>query len=84
MSLTATVSERTWVKIIADDTPPKEYIFQPGSKHTWTSERGFDVTVGNAGGIEFLFNDKAINNLGGPGEVKKLKFPDNFQTKWEE
>jgi cytoskeleton protein RodZ len=82
--LTATVSERTWVKIIADDTAPKEYIFQPGAKHTWTAERGFDVTIGNAAGIEFSFNGKTIKNLGGAGEVKKLRFPDDFQTKWVE
>ncbi len=83
-ALTATVSERTWVKIIADDSAPKEYIFQPGATHSWTAERGFDVTVGNAAGIEFKFNDKTINNLGEAGEVKKLRFPDDFQTKWEE
>ncbi len=83
-TLTATVSMRTWVKIIADDTPPKEYIFQPGATHSWTAEKGFYVTVGNAGGIEFSFNGKTINNLGAPGEVKKLRFPDDFQTKWEE
>jgi cytoskeleton protein RodZ len=83
-ALTATVSERTWVKIIADDTAPKEYIFQPGATHTWRAERGFDVTVGNAGGIEFSFNGETIKNLGEIGEVKKLRFPDDFQTKWEE
>jgi cytoskeleton protein RodZ len=83
-TLTATVSERTWVKIIADDTAPKEYIFQPGATHTWTAERGFDVTVGNAAGIKFSFNGETIKNLGEIGEVKKLRFPDDFQTKWEE
>ncbi|NLD35851.1 MAG: DUF4115 domain-containing protein [Desulfatiglans sp.] len=82
--LTATVSMRAWVKVIADDTAPKEYIFQPGTKHSWTAERGFDVTVGNAGGVEFTFNGETSNNLGAPGEVKKLRFPDDFQTKWEE
>jgi cytoskeleton protein RodZ len=82
--LTATINERTWVKIIADDTEPKEYIFQPGAKHTWAAERGFVVTVGNAGGIEFSFNGETIKNIGEIGEVKKLRFPDDFQTKLEE
>ncbi|MBN1904183.1 MAG: DUF4115 domain-containing protein [Deltaproteobacteria bacterium] len=83
-TLTAKVNMRTWVKIIADDTPPKEYIFQPGTTHSWRAERGFYVTVGNAGGIEFLFNGETINNLGETGEVKRMRFPDDFQTTWEE
>ncbi|NLA74644.1 MAG: DUF4115 domain-containing protein, partial [Deltaproteobacteria bacterium] len=74
----------TWVKIVADDTPPKEYIFQPGAKHTWRAERGFEVTVGNAGGIEFTFNSEQSSAPGVAGEVKKLRFPNDFQTKWEE
>ena len=82
--LSATVNMRTYVKIIVDDNPPKEFIFQPGSNPWWTSVRGFEVTVGNAGGIEFEFNGEMIKNIGGVGKVKKLRFPDDFKTEWEE
>lgn len=84
MVLSATVNMRTWVKISADDDPPKEYIFQPGSSHKWTATRGFNVTVGNAGGIEFDFNGKTIKDIGEVGMVKNLVFPDNFITEQDE
>ena len=82
--LKATVNMRTYVKIIADDNPPKEYIFQPGSSPQWTARRGFEVTVGNAGGIEFTYNGETIKNIGAMGRVKTLRFPDDFKTEWKE
>ena len=84
MTLTATVNERTYVKIITDDNPPKEYIFQPGTNPNWTAERGFEVTVGNAAGIELVFNGESFKNIGRAGRVKTLRFPVDFKTNWEE
>ncbi|MBN2418883.1 MAG: DUF4115 domain-containing protein [Deltaproteobacteria bacterium] len=84
MTLSATVNERTYVKIIIDDNPPKEYIFQPGANPNWTAERGFEVTVGNAAGIEFIFNGETFNNIGRPGRVKTVRFPEEFRPDQEE
>jgi cytoskeleton protein RodZ len=84
MTLRATVIEKTYVKIIVDDNPPKEFIFQPGSNPDWTAERGFEVTVGNASGIEFEFNGNIYRNLGRSGRVKTLRFPEDFKTNGEE
>lgn len=84
MLLSANVNMRTYVKIIVDDNPPKEYIFQPGSTPQWTATRGFEVTVGNAAGIEFNFNGKTYKNIGREGRVKTLRFPDDFKTEREE
>ncbi len=82
--LTATVNMRTYVKIIVDDNPPKEYIFQPGSSPQWTARRGFEVTVGNAAGIVFTYNGETTRNIGAMGKVKTLRFPDDFKTEWKE
>lgn len=84
LSLSATVKLRTYVRIIVDDNPPKEFIFQPGTNPDWTAERGFEVRVGNAAGIEFEFNGEKIENIGDMGKVKTLRFPDDFETNWEE
>jgi cytoskeletal protein RodZ len=69
------VNARTWVKIYVDDEEPKEFIFQTGSRPQWKARKGFYVLVGNAGGIEFDFNGKKIENLGRLGEVVQLRLP---------
>ncbi len=73
--LKAEVTETTWVKVILDGGAPKEYIFQPGSRPEWKAERGFELSIGNAGGITLELNGKKMDNLGGHGKVVHLKLP---------
>jgi cytoskeleton protein RodZ len=73
--LTAEVRETTWVKIALDQGDPKEYIFQPGSRAQWKAQEGFELFIGNAGGIALEFNGKKIDNLGRHGKVIHLKLP---------
>ena len=75
--LTATVIARTWLSIAVDDEPVKEYLFQPGETFRWTAEEGFDMVVGNAGGIEFSLNGSPIDDLGPEGKVVRLKLPES-------
>jgi beta-lactamase regulating signal transducer with metallopeptidase domain len=77
--LTAWITKRTYVKIYIDDQKPKEYIFEPGSKPRWKAKEGFDIIVGNAGGVEFDLNGKIIGNLGEIGEVVRLKLPVGYK-----
>lgn len=74
--LTANVKSRTWIAICIDDTSVKEYLFQPGQTPRWTAEKGFNILVGNAGGIEFSLNGKEIGNLGAQGQVVRIKLPE--------
>jgi len=74
--LTANVKSRTWIAICIDDTPVKEYLFQPGQTPRWTAEKGFNILVGNAGGIEFSLNGKEIGTLGAQGQVVRIKLPE--------
>jgi cytoskeleton protein RodZ len=78
--LTGIVNVRTYIKIYVDDNPPKEYIFQPGSRPQWVAEKGFDILVGNAGGIEFDFNGERITDLGEIGKVIRISFPEGFES----
>ena len=84
MVLTGIVNMRTYIKIFVDDNPPKEYIFQPGSRPQWSGERGFYVVVGNAAGVEFDFNGEMHSNLGRSGRVKNLRFPPEFRSELED
>jgi len=74
-TLTAKVRKRTWIAIYVDDQPVKEYLFQPGETFTWNADQGFDILVGNAGGIDFILNDKEIGPLGAEGKVVRVKLP---------
>ncbi len=73
--LTASVIARTWISIAVDNESAKEYLFQPGETFRWTAEQGFDILVGNAGGIEFSLNGSPIGDLGPEGKVVRLKLP---------
>jgi len=73
--LTAHVRSRTWIAIHVDDQPEKEYLFQPGGTFTWEAHEGFDILVGNAGGIDFVLNGTKIGTLGGEGEVVRIRLP---------
>jgi len=74
--LTANVKSRTWIAISIDDTSVKEYIFQSGQTPRWTAEKGFNILVGNAAGIEFSLNGKGVGNLGAQGQVVRIKLPE--------
>lgn len=78
LSLTAHVRERTWIKIYVDDGAPKEYMFDPGNHHEWKAREGFELTIGNAGGVDLEFNGEKIENLGASGQVVHLVFPQYY------
>ena len=73
--LTARVNSRTWIAIYIDDKPVKEYLFQPGETIRWAADKGFDILVGNAGGIEFFLNGEEVGDLGPKGKVIRVKLP---------
>ncbi|MBW1700888.1 MAG: helix-turn-helix domain-containing protein [Deltaproteobacteria bacterium] len=78
LTLTVHIRERTWIKIFVDDGEPKEYIFNPGSRPEWKARNGFDLLIGNAGGVDLVFNGEKIENLGKPGQVVRLLLPQYY------
>ena len=79
MVLKADILERSWVRILIDDQEPKEYIFSPGTHTSWKAKKGFEVLIGNAGGVLLEYNDEKIEKLGDSGRVVRLKFPKDFK-----
>lgn len=77
--LTANVTSQTWIAIYVDEDPVREYLFQPGETMRWTADKGFDILVGNAGGIEFFLNGKEVGNLGPEGKVVRVKLPEGYE-----
>ena len=79
MLLKAKVRERTWVRISVDDQPPKEYIFSRDAQPEWRAKQGFDLLIGNAGGIVLEFDGEKIENLGDPGQVVRIRLPKGYE-----
>ncbi|MEE8300268.1 MAG: RodZ domain-containing protein [Desulfatiglandales bacterium] len=76
--LTANVNSQTWIAIYIDDEPVKEYLLESGNKMKWEADKGFDILVGNAGGIEFFLNGEEVGHLGPEGKVVRLKLPEGI------
>ena len=71
------VTERTWVSISIDGLKAKEYTFGPSDTPEWEAEKGFELLIGNAGGIALEFNGKKLDNLGKQGQVVRIRLPEN-------
>jgi len=78
--LKATIKERAWVSVTIDGERPKEYIFDPGSSPEWRAHKGFELLIGNAGGIDLEFNGKKMEDLGKRGQVIRLRLPSGDET----
>jgi len=78
------VTERTWLRISIDGMKPKEYVFGPSDMPEWKAEKGFELLIGNAGGIALEFNGKKMDNLGKQGQVIRIKLPENEERNSEE
>jgi len=79
--LRATVRERTYVRIFVDDREPKEYVFRAGSQPEWEAQKGFELIIGNAGGIDFELNGEKVGNLGRSGQVIGLRLPKGYERR---
>ena len=73
--LTITARELTWLKIARDGGESSEILLQPGEKLDREAREGFVVVVGNAGGVDVVFDGESLGRLGEHGEVVSLDLP---------
>jgi cytoskeleton protein RodZ len=67
--LVARVSEATWIRVRMEDGASTEETVPAGAVREWVSNRPFVLTVGNAGGVLFELNGRALPPLGAKGSV---------------
>jgi hypothetical protein len=67
--LVARTNDTTWIRVRTEDGRSSEETVPPGEVREWVSDRPFVLTVGNAGGVSFELNGRALPSLGGPGTV---------------
>jgi cytoskeletal protein RodZ len=72
VTLEFTATEPTWIRILADGSPPFEEILQPGVTRRFTANNSIDVVIGNAGGVSLRVNDRDLGSIGRPGQVRSF------------
>jgi cytoskeletal protein RodZ len=73
-SLQLKAVERTWVRFQVDSQPEREILFQPGESALQQGLKQIRLIVGNAGGLDLIFNGKMLQRFGKSGEVVTLTF----------
>jgi transcriptional regulator with XRE-family HTH domain len=73
--LQITAVDDTWIKVIVDNQDSKEYNLMSGEKLEMEASAGFNLLIGNAGGLELEFNGKPIKISGKAGEVVNIQLP---------
>lgn len=68
--------ELTWLRVQADEEPARELTLKPGEELTLTAIHGFELVVGNAAGLEVVFDGQPLGPLGTRGEVVSLALPE--------
>jgi len=78
--LKLSATERTWLSISSDGKEIFAGILQPSESKTLTGLDQATMKVGNAGGIDVLWNGKSISPLGTRGQVLTIKItPQDFE-----
>ncbi len=78
--LKLSATEPTWLSISSDGKEIFAGILQPSESKTLTGLDRATMKVGNAGGIEVLWNGKVISPLGTRGQVLTIKItPQDFE-----
>jgi len=74
--LTIEASDPTWLKMAVDDDQPYEISLEPGENIYREASEKFTIDIGNAGGVDILFQGKSLGILGKRGEVIRLTLPE--------
>jgi cytoskeleton protein RodZ len=67
--------ETVWLRIGEDRNRPEQMILKAGETLERFAAESFTIDIGNAGGIDMMFQGKPIGNIGKRGQVVHLRFP---------
>ena len=73
-SLELKAIEETWVKIQVNGQSQTEAFFKPGEGSSYQATNRIELLIGNAGGLDMVFNGRMMERFGKPGEVVTLVF----------
>lgn len=73
--LQITAIENTWVKLIIDNKDAKEYNLSSGEHLEVEASVGYNLLIGNAGGLELKLNSEPVPISGKIGEIVSIQLP---------
>ena len=68
--------ELTWVRITEDRNPSFQLLLKPGDRIERMASDSFLLDIGNAGGINLIFQGKPLGSLGKRGQVIHIRLPE--------
>ena len=75
LMLHVTAVEDTWLKVIMDEKGSTEYSLNSGDQIELEAAAGFNLLIGNAGGLKITLNDQPVSIPGKSGEVVTIELP---------
>ncbi len=69
VKMTLEFAEDSWTEVSADGVSIFSGLIRRGSRHEFEAREGFRVTLGNAGGVRVTVDGRAMEPLGGAGQV---------------
>jgi cytoskeleton protein RodZ len=67
--------ETVWIRIRDDRNRSEQIILEAGETIERFAAESFTIDIGNAGGIDMMFQGKPVESLGKRGQVVHLRFP---------
>ena len=82
--VTVSLSDRSWLSVVADGRTVYEGTSDQGYEETWTAQDSLVFTTGNAGGVSLAVNGDDPVTLGNSGVVRTLRLsPDSGASELE-
>lgn len=74
-TLSVSAREVAWIKIRIDGKEATEVILKAGESFSWDAAETFSLLIGNAGGIDMVYDGAKLPPLGKSGESVSIRLP---------
>ncbi len=81
LNLVVEARELSWLRITEGRNPSYQVLLKPGERIERTTSDFFLLDIGNAAGVNLIFQGKSLGSLGKPGEVIHLRLPEQTAEK---
>jgi cytoskeleton protein RodZ len=71
----------SWIRITEDQNPSYQVLLKPGDRIERLASDFFQLDIGNAGGVNLIYQGKSVGSLGKQGEVVHLRLPEKAPEK---
>jgi cytoskeleton protein RodZ len=71
----------SWIRITEDQNPSYQVLLKPGDRIERLASDYFQLDIGNAGGVNLIYQGRSLGSLGKQGEVIHLRLPEKAPEK---